>query len=112
LRNPEGVPGAIFTEKRFWKSDLPLSPQDLIEYFGRERLGLTEKVVDNTLEGFSKLKSDWLRMISVSFLSREIEDKYSKLMNTRFEKKALCTLHYSTTHLSRMPASPFLWPSG
>lgn len=63
-----------------------LSPEDLIEYFGRDRLGLTEKVVGQTLEGFSKVKSDWLRMISVSFLSREMKDKYSRLMNSRFDR--------------------------
>ncbi|MBU0733937.1 MAG: HipA domain-containing protein [Proteobacteria bacterium] len=63
-----------------------LSSEDLIEYFGRERLGLTEKIVGQTVEGFKKVKTDWLRMISVSFLSREMKDKYFKLMNSRFER--------------------------
>ena len=47
---------------------------------------MTGKIVDQTLEGFSKVKADWLRMISVSFLLREMKDKYSKLMNSRFER--------------------------
>jgi len=63
-----------------------LSPDDLINYFGRERLGLTETVVAQALDGFSRIKSDWLRMISISFLSLEMKVKYSSLMKSRFER--------------------------
>jgi len=55
----------------------------LINYFGNERCGLTDKVIDKTLESISAALPAWLRLIDISFLSEEMKGKYRALLFKR-----------------------------
>ena len=63
-----------------------LTPEDLIEYFGRQRLGMTDKLISQTISKFQDIKSTWIRLIEVSFLSPEMKQKYANLLNSRFKR--------------------------
>ena len=41
--------------------------QDLVDYFGRERLGLVERVLDKVLDDFVKVRAAWETQINISF---------------------------------------------
>jgi serine/threonine-protein kinase HipA len=55
----------------------------LIDYFGKERCELTNKVVDNVLESIASSIPEWMDMIIISFLSDDMKKKYVDLLNTR-----------------------------
>lgn len=55
----------------------------LIEYFGKERCELTNKVIDNALELIASVIPLWMDLINISFLSDEMKKKYIGLLNTR-----------------------------
>lgn len=63
-----------------------LTPNDFMDYFGRERLGLTDKVIAQTLEKFVRVKLDWLRLISISFLTPEMKGNYADLVTARYQR--------------------------
>ncbi|MFH1197698.1 MAG: HipA domain-containing protein [bacterium] len=60
-----------------------LTKKDLIEYWGKERLGLSERsirgVCDRIVDSFQK----WTDLIEISFLSSEMKQKYSDLLEKR-----------------------------
>lgn len=55
----------------------------LVDYFGKERCGLTSKSIDKVLETISSAVPKWKELIDVSFLSGEMKEKYHKLLGTR-----------------------------
>jgi serine/threonine-protein kinase HipA len=55
----------------------------LVNYFGMERCELTTKSVDKVLEVISLGVPKWKEMIDISFLSKEMKEKYHKLLGTR-----------------------------
>ena len=55
----------------------------LVNYFGMERCELTIKSVDKVLEVISIGVPKWREMIDISFLSKEMKEKYHKLLETR-----------------------------
>lgn len=55
----------------------------LVDYFGMERCELTSKSVDKVLETISSAVPRWKELISISFLSKEMKDKYLALLGTR-----------------------------
>jgi serine/threonine-protein kinase HipA len=63
-----------------------LIPEDLIEYFGRQRLGMTEKIISQTISEFQDINSTWMRLVEVSFLSPEMKQEYARLLNSRFKR--------------------------
>jgi len=60
-----------------------LSRNLLIDYFGMERCELTPKSIENILEIFSSAISSWKQIIGISFLSKDMKDKYHELLDTR-----------------------------
>ncbi|NBP71217.1 MAG: type II toxin-antitoxin system HipA family toxin, partial [Cytophagia bacterium] len=58
----------------------------LIDYFAKERLGLTEIVIDKILEGLKNQKGKWLELIQISFLSEEMKTKYVALVESRWNR--------------------------
>ena len=62
-----------------------LDRQLLLDYFGKKRCGLNDKVIDNVLQVISEAKGNWQSLISISFLSEELKSKYLSLMEKRFE---------------------------
>ena len=55
----------------------------LIDYFGKERCELTNKVIDNSLNIISDSIPLWMDLINISFLSDDMKKKYVGLLNTR-----------------------------
>lgn len=55
----------------------------LVNYFGIERCGLTEKSVEKVLETISIAIPRWKTLIDISFLSKEMKGKYIDLLDGR-----------------------------
>ena len=54
-----------------------------INYFGKERCELTDKSIDKVLETFPLSVPKWKELIDISFLSKEMKEKYLSLLDTR-----------------------------
>jgi serine/threonine-protein kinase HipA len=72
------------------ESALPLSGKkknftrnDFFRYLGRDRLELTEKVIDAIGHDLEKSKTEWERLIRDSFLPAEKQDAYLELVGER-----------------------------
>jgi serine/threonine-protein kinase HipA len=63
-----------------------LRRQDLVDYFGRERLGLPDRIVDKVLEDFARVRTAWEELIDISFLSPKLKEKYFQLLAERYER--------------------------
>jgi serine/threonine-protein kinase HipA len=55
----------------------------LVDYFGVERCGLTEKSIEKVLDTISKAIPKWKTLIAISFLSKEMQGKYLDLLDSR-----------------------------
>ena len=53
----------------------------IVTYFGIERCELTSKTVDNVLFTISSAIPKWKELINISFLSKEMKDKYLDLLD-------------------------------
>jgi serine/threonine-protein kinase HipA len=62
-----------------------ITADDLIGYYGKERLGLTEKVISQTLQDFVKAKEQWQQLIEISFLSDKMKAAYTALIKDRMQ---------------------------
>jgi serine/threonine-protein kinase HipA len=60
-----------------------LRKNDFLDYFARERLGLTQKSIDQTLIQIAAASPKWIKRIQNSFLSAEMKRRYLKLLETR-----------------------------
>jgi serine/threonine-protein kinase HipA len=63
-----------------------LNYNTLVKYFGKQRCQLPDKVIDKTLEEFKNAIPQWMQMIEISFLSKEMKEKYITLLNSRLKK--------------------------
>lgn len=61
-----------------------LTRSDFIDYYGREWLGLSEKVLQEELLRFEKAIPSWLELISKSFLSQKMQESYQGLVKDRW----------------------------
>lgn len=59
---------------------------DLIDYFAKERLGLSDKVIDQTLKKMFENVEKWNELIEISFLSEDMKNKYLKLLKERLKR--------------------------
>ncbi|MBW8333651.1 MAG: HipA domain-containing protein [Prolixibacteraceae bacterium] len=60
-----------------------LNREILINYFGRERCSLTEKVIEKILKTIQVELPSWFKLIEISFLSDEMKEKYRSLLQKR-----------------------------
>ena len=60
-----------------------LRKNDFLEYFAKERLGLTQKSIDQTLNRIAAACPKWTTLIQNSFLSTTMKHQYLKLLETR-----------------------------
>jgi serine/threonine-protein kinase HipA len=60
-----------------------LSVKILIEYFGKERLKLNDKIISQVLNKINLEWNNWEKLITVSFLSNDMKEKYWELMKKR-----------------------------
>ena len=61
-----------------------LKRQDLIDYFGGDRLQLTSRVIDKVLLELKQARTTWEQLLAVSFLSEQMKDKYLSVLEDRF----------------------------
>jgi serine/threonine-protein kinase HipA len=59
---------------------------DFIDYFGKERLELSNKVIDQTLKKMFDSVEKWNGLIEISFLSDIMKEKYIKLVQERLRR--------------------------
>ena len=57
----------------------------LVNYFGKERCGITDRIIENTLGNVQKSLNSWVEMIEISFMSDEMKDKYKTFLQRRIE---------------------------
>jgi len=62
-----------------------LNKNILIDYFGRERCNLTDKIIERFLKKIQKEIPAWFNLIDISFLSSEMKDKYKNLLQKRID---------------------------
>lgn len=60
-----------------------LGPKDLLIYFPGERLGLNQKIIDQTVGRFQKALSLWKELLEICFLSPFRKEKYRQLIEAR-----------------------------
>jgi serine/threonine-protein kinase HipA len=60
-----------------------LQAQDFFEYYGRERMNLTQKSIDRVTAIFRQSFPAWEKMIEISFLSDEAKAAYWRLLSQR-----------------------------
>ena len=65
------------------KSNLKAS--DFTDYYAKERLQLNEKTIETILKDMFQAKEKWEKLISVSFLSDDMKEKYSKILEHRLK---------------------------
>lgn len=61
-----------------------LQRADLVDYYGGERLGLSEVLLKKELLNFEKSLSTWNELIDISFLSNEMKKRYKALIRERW----------------------------
>lgn len=66
-----------------------LTADILINYFGRERCGLTNKVAEKTMDAIAAALPGWFTLIDASFLSPEMKEKYRLLLLKRMKTLGL-----------------------
>lgn len=60
-----------------------ITKADLVDYFGKERLGLNERVIDKALSSLESVSAEWGKIIEISFLSAGMKEKYLNLLTER-----------------------------
>ncbi len=63
-----------------------LQRHDLIDYFGRDRLQLTDRIINKVLREFKQLRDPWKALLDSSFLSDMMKEKYLIVLDNRFER--------------------------
>lgn len=62
-----------------------LKRKDLVDYFGYERCGLTEKVIESNLQSLSQAIPQWKNLLDICFLTDELKEKYYSLLEQRIK---------------------------
>lgn len=63
-----------------------LKYDDLIDYFGKERLGLSASILKKEIAKFEKSLQAWNELLDHSFLSDTMRSRYKKLIRERWER--------------------------
>jgi len=63
-----------------------LKQQDLVDYFARDRLQLTNRIVDKVLLELKQLRRPWEVLLADSFLSGEMKERYLSVLRDRFSR--------------------------
>lgn len=63
-----------------------LRQYDLIDYFGRKRLQLPDRIISKVLTELKQLHQPWQALLNISFLSAVMKEKYLSVLNNRFER--------------------------
>ena len=63
-----------------------LKPHDLVDYFGRGRLQLTDRSINKVLIKLKQLRKPWEALLETSFLSTAMKERYLTVLDNRFER--------------------------
>jgi len=63
-----------------------ITRKDLVTYFGMDWLRLTGKTIESEIQNIKDKKSDLESLINISFLTKEMKEKYLELMSNRYER--------------------------
>ncbi|NQV38264.1 MAG: HipA domain-containing protein [Candidatus Marinimicrobia bacterium] len=63
-----------------------ITRKDLVTYFGMDWLRLTGKTIESEIQNIKDKKSDLESLIHISFLTKEMKEKYLELMSNRYER--------------------------
>ncbi len=63
-----------------------LKQHDLVDYFGRDRLQLTDRVINKVLMELKQLCMPWKALLEISFLSDMMKEKYLRVLDNRFKR--------------------------
>lgn len=56
---------------------------DFIDYFGKEKLGLTQAFIEEILFNLQEVIPQWKELIAISFLTKESKDEYMRIVEQR-----------------------------
>jgi len=63
-----------------------LKKHDFIDYFAKEKLMLTDKVIDTLMSNFKTLQNKWEQWINISFLPFEKKQAYKEFLQSRYSR--------------------------
>lgn len=63
-----------------------LKQEDLIQYYGQERLSLSIGIIDKILKNFSDVQSEWQILINNSFLNTAQQNVYRSIITERLSR--------------------------
>lgn len=63
-----------------------LTRHDIIDSFGKNYLGINDRILDETVHVFLSAKLNWYTLIDKSFLSETMKGKYRDLVESRFRR--------------------------
>lgn len=63
-----------------------LTKNDFLKYFAVEKLGLNQNVIDEVVQEFHQILPEWRELISLSFLSQQMQEKYLQLLDQRCQQ--------------------------
>ncbi len=66
-----------------------LNSKSLIDYFGKERLNLNDRIISQVLDKIKSVFGNWEELIKISFLTPPMKEKYFDLLKTRKERIGL-----------------------
>jgi len=81
LRNPQEDLALPLREKK-----RKITRRDLVDYFGKERLGLSKKSSEEVLGRIEEESRNWPAVIETSFLPDELKEKYLEVLNDRRDR--------------------------
>ena len=55
----------------------------LVDYYGKERLKLSDKAIQQVLSELESAISEWFHLLDICFLSDDLKDRYRKLLSER-----------------------------
>lgn len=63
-----------------------LTKNDIINYFGKERLGIADGLIKKTLHRFVEAWPQWQLLISISFLPDSLKQRYLEIVAERYQR--------------------------
>lgn len=63
-----------------------LNRKDLLDYFGREKLGLSEYILNEEISNFKNSLNQWKELLHNSFLSEDMRTRYENIIEERWKR--------------------------
>lgn len=63
-----------------------LRRHDLVDYFGRDRLQLNDRLIKKVTGELKQLRKPWEELLEASFLSTVMKEKYLTVLDSRYER--------------------------